>query len=217
MYKLLNQKEADQIKFILENTALKNPIHYSFFDGKYSLAVPHKSKAYDVSQRYGRNMRGFDLLDKDDKLNVLKYRNSVYECFVHYGEWAYATALKDAHITVGCSKHEYNFQIELSQALTDKKYIYIVKNISNLAGRGAMIRLYRNLKDDRDAKENRKQEFISQFNSKIILYDNKDWIVISKISRDNLYKEHKAEDIMQNILSNILRAMLLVEVIGEEF
>lgn len=217
MYELLKQEEADRIKFILETSQLLEPIQYNFLDGKYSLNVFDISESYDASEFYERNMRGFNLLNKDENQNVLKYRNSIGECFVHYGEWAYDTRLREAHITVGCSKHNYNFQLELSQAITDENYIYIIKNISNLAGKGAMVRLYRNLKDDRASKEKRKQKFIEDFNSQNISYEGKDWIVISKIKKEDLYNDEKSKEIMQNILSNILKAMLLVEVIGEEF
>ena len=217
MYDLLKQEEADRIKLILETSELLEPIQYNFLHGKYSLDVFDISESYDASEFYGRNMRGFNLLNKDEEPHVLKYRNSIGECFVHYGEWAYYTRLREAHITVGCSKHNYNFQIELSQAITDENHIYIVKNISNLAGKGALVRLYRNLKDDRASKEKRKQKFIEDFNSKIIPYKRKDWIVISTIKKEDLYNDEKSKNIMQDILSNILKAMLLVEVIGEEF
>ena len=48
-----------------------------------------------------------------------------------------------------------------------RKSLYY-KNITNLAGNGALVRLYRGLGKDRVEKENRKERFIEEFNSEIL-------------------------------------------------
>lgn len=47
-------------------------------------------------------------------------------------------------------------------------------------------------------------------------YEGKEWIVISKISLEDLFDDIKREDIFYDLLNSILKAMLLVEGIGEE-
>lgn len=47
----------------------------------------------------------------NEDLNVLKYRNRIGQWFVHYGNWGYRNRLREAHTTIGRSKHNYNFQI----------------------------------------------------------------------------------------------------------
>ena len=161
-------------------------------------------------------MDEFYLMDKTNKYDVLEYKNKLYEVFVNLGEWAYKTELKNSHITVGSSKfHDYSFQLELSQAIKDKENLYIVKNISNLAGNGALVRLYRGLGKDRAKKEKRRERFVEEFNSEILKYEGKEWIVISKILLDDLFDDNKNEEIFYNLLNSILKAMLLVEGIGE--
>lgn len=215
MYELITQNEADRIIQILNETRLKEDINIEVLDGKYKINAFDITESYK-SEHYGYNMNEFYLMDNHNKYNVLEYKNKLYEVFVNFGEWGYKTRLNNTHITVGLSKfHDYSFQLELSQAIKDKENLYIVKNITNLAGSGALVRLYRGLGKDRTKKENRRQRFIEEFNSRILKYEGKEWIVISKILLDDLFDDNKNEDTFYNLLNSILKAMLLVEGIGE--
>ena len=215
MFELITQSEADRIIQILNETRLKEDINIEVLDGKYKINAFDITESYK-SEHYGDNMNEFYLMDNHNKYNVLEYKNKLYEVFVNFGEWGYKTRLNNTHITVGSSKsHDYSFQLELSQAIKDKENLYIVKNISNLAGNGALVRLYRGLGKDRAKKENRRQRFIEEFNSRILKYEGKEWIVISKILLDDLFDDNKNEEIFYDLLISILKAMLLVEGIGE--
>ena len=215
MYELITQSEADRIIQILNETRLKEDINIEVLDGKYKINAFDITESYK-SEHHGYNMNEFYLMDNHNKYNVLEYKNKLYEVFVNFGEWAYKTRLNNTHITAGSSKfHDYSFQLELSQAIKDKENLYIVKNITNLAGNGALVRLYRGLGKDRAKKENRRQRFIEEFNSRILKYEGKEWIVISKILLDDLFDDNKNEEIFYDLLISILKAMLLVEGIGE--
>lgn len=215
MFELITQSEADRIIQILNETRLKEDINIEVLDGKYKINAFNITESYK-SEHHGYNMNEFYLMDNHNKYNVLEYKNKLYEVFVNFGEWAYKTRLNNTHITAGSSKfHDYSFQLELSQAIKDKENLYIVKNITNLAGNGALVRLYRGLGKDRAKKENRRQRFIEEFNSRILKYEGKEWIVISKILLDDLFDDNKNEEIFYNLLNSILKAMLLVEGIGE--
>ena len=215
MCDLITQSEADRIKQILNETRLKEDINIEVLDGKYKINAFNITESYK-SEHHGYNMNEFYLMDNHNKYNVLEYKNKLYEVFVNFGEWAYKTRLNNTHITAGSSKfHDYSFQLELSQAIKDKENLYIVKNITNLAGSGALVRLYRGLGKDRTKKENRRQRFIEEFNSRILKYEGKEWIVISKILLDDLFDDNKNEEIFYNLLNSILKAMLFVEGIGE--
>ena len=215
MFELITQSEADRIIQILNETRLKEDINIEVLNGKYKINAFNITESYK-SEHYGYNMNEFYLMDNHNKYNVLEYKNKLYEVFVNFGEWAYKTRLNNTHITAGSSKfHDYSFQLELSQAIKDKENLYIVKNITNLAGSGALVRLYRGLGKDRTKKENRRERFIEEFNSRILKYEGKEWIVISKILLDDLFDDNKNEEIFYNLLNSILKAMLLVEGIGE--
>ena len=215
MYELITQSEADRIIQILNETRLKEDINIEVLDGKYKINAFDITESYK-SEHYGDNMNEFYLMDNHNKYNVLEYKNKLYEVFVNFGEWGYKTRLNNTHITVGSSKfHDYSFQLELSQAIKDEENLYIVKNITNLSGKGALVRLYRGLGKDRAKKEKRRERFVEEFNSEILKYEGKEWIVISKILLDDLFDDNKNEEIFYNLLNSILKAMLLVEGIGE--
>lgn len=61
----------------------------------------------------------------------------------------------------------------------------------------------------------RRERFVEEFNSEILKYEGKEWIVISKISLKDLFDDNKGKDIFYDLLISILKAMLLVEGIGE--
>ena len=215
MYELITQNEANRIKQILNETGLKEDINIEVLNGKYKINAFNITESYK-SEHYGYNMNEFYLMDNHNKYNVLEYKNKLYEVFVKFGEWGYKTRLNNTHITVGSSKsHDYSFQLELSQAIKDKENLYIVKNISNLAGNGALVRLYRGLGKDRAKKEKRRERFVEEFNSEILKYEGKEWIVISKISLKDLFDDNKGKGIFYDLLISILKAMLLVEGIGD--
>ena len=215
MYELITQNEANIIKQILNETGLKEDINIEVLNGKYKINAFNITESFKT-ERYEYDMDEFYLMDKTNKYDVLEYKNKLYEVFVNLGEWAYKTELKNSHITVGSSKfHDYSFQLELSQAIKDKENIYIVKNITNLSGKGALVRLYRGLGKDRAKKEKRRERFVEEFNSEILKYEGKEWIVISKISLKDLFDDNKGKDIFYDLLISILKAMLLVEGIGD--
>ena len=215
MYELITQNEANRIKQILNETGLKEDINIEVLNGKYKINAFNITESYK-SEHYGYNMNEFYLMDNHNKYNVLEYKNKLHEVFVNFGKWGYKTRLNNTHITVGSSKsNDYSFQLELSQAIKDKENLYIVKNISNLAGNGALVRLYRGLGKDRAKKEKRRERFVEEFNSEILKYEGKEWIVISKISLKDLFDDNKGKDIFYDLLISILKAMLLVEGIGD--
>ena len=215
MYELITQNEANRIKQILTETGLKEDINIEVLNGKYKINAFNITESFKT-ERYEYDMDEFYLMDKTNKYDVLEYKNKLYEVFVNLGEWAYKTELKNSHITVGSSKfHDYSFQLELSQAIKDEENLYIVKNITNLSGKGALVRLYRGLGKDRAKKEKRRERFVEEFNSEILKYEGKEWIVISKISLKDLFDDNKGKDIFYDLLISILKAMLLVEGIGD--
>ena len=168
MYELITQNEADKIKEIMNGAGLKEYINIEVLDGKYKINASNITESYK-SERYTYDMNEFYLMDNNGENNVLEHKNKLYEIFIRFGEWGYKTRLKNTHITAGSSKfHDYSFQLELSQSIKDEKNIYIVKNITNLAGNGALVRLYRGLGKDRAKKENRRERFIEEFNSEIL-------------------------------------------------
>ncbi|QAA33545.1 hypothetical protein [Clostridium manihotivorum] len=214
MFELINQDEADRIKEILELECLYKPIEIEV--DEYKLNVDNVSETNETTHHQPYKMKEFFLLNNDCNDGVLKYKHRLYEMFVNVGEWGYETRLKNTHITLGSDRfHDFCFQIELSQAIKDENSIYITKNVTSMAGPGAICRLYRGLKNNKIKKVMRQKQFIESFGNEIIKYKNKDWIVISKIGLNDLHEKEKAPEIFYNLIKNMFFAMLLVETIGE--
>jgi len=214
LYELINQNEADRIKEILESTWLYKNIELKV--GDFLLSVSGVSESNDTEHHYPYEMSEFYLLNKDNGFDVLEYNQKKYNAFVNVGEWGTNPRLKNSHITLGSSKfHDFCFQIELSQTVKDEKNIYILKNVTNLAGPGAICRLYRGLKSNCIEKLRRRDLFIEEFGQEVLHYENKDWAVISKINIDDLYNQDKADEIFYRLIHNMFFAMLLVESIGQ--
>ena len=216
MYEFISQDQADRIKDIILNTGLNNSININTVENDISLNVKDVSIS-DVSEHFDYDMKEIYLLNENGEDGVIENKNKFYNLFVNVGEWGYETRLINTHITLGSSKfHDYCLQIELSQAVEDENCIYIIKNISNMAGKGAICRLYRGLKNDRVEKENRKNEFISKFAHEIISLNKKRWVCIDKIDKKELFDDYKKPEIFYSLLYNMLYAMLLVESIGRK-
>ena len=214
MLELIEQKEANRIIEIIESCPLVKNIELEI--GKFRLLACNVSETSDTAHHEPYRMREVYLLNNEDEFGVLSYNGRSYNAFLNVGEWGYNTRLQDTHITLGSNKfHEFCFQLELSQAIKDEEYIYLLKNISNLAGPGAICRLYKGLKGNKEEKLNRQQLFIENFGKEVVNYNKKDWIVISKIKRVDLFEEEIESEILYELIHSLFSAMLWVETIGE--
>lgn len=215
MYELISQNDADKIKDILKNTWLHKNLDFRI--GDFLLQASSISETNPTKHHSPFNMFEIYLLNSESEFGVIGFNGKKYDAFMNVGEWGYTTRLKDTHITLGSSKiHDFCFQLELSQSIKDDQNIYLIKNISNLAGSGAICRLYRGLKSDKEAKYRRRDIFVERFGQEIIQYENKDWIVISKINIKDLLNESKDEEIFFDLIYNMFFAMLLIEDIGDK-
>lgn len=222
MFELINQNQADRIKEILETTWLYKSIQLDV--DRYSLKASAVSESNDTEHHEPYRMKEFYLVNDENDCGVIEekniissHKNKKYNAFVNVGEWGPERRLHDTHITLGSDKfHDFCFQIELSQAVSDEDNIYIIKNISNMAGKGAICRLYRGLKTDKEKKRRRQKLFIKAYGNEVISYENKDWVVIAKIKKEELYDDNMAEEIFHDLIHNMFLAMLTVESIGDQ-
>lgn len=141
---------------------------------------------------------------------------------MNIGEWGYEYRIPNMHIVLGSSYNfgsskDYFSQIEISQALEDREYIYIVKNISKLSGEGAITRINSGLKTDKYKKKERRIRLVNRLNSKSIYYDNQDWMVLSKIDKSDLIKEERHNNIFYNLTKDIINYSFTIEdIIAED-
>ena len=210
MYELINQDSANRIIEIIENTALYKPIELKI--GKYEI---HASYVGETIKLYD-DLNKISFLNSKEEIDVLNRNNKFYNLFLNVGQWKLDTRLHHAHITVGSSGiHQYCFQIELSPSVESKDYIYILKNVTNLAGEGTIQRLF-SRSISKEEKYERLGLFLQEFGNETITVNEKEWVVVSKIKKDELYKDDEdvTTKIFYDLMYNTLRAMLIVESIS---
>lgn len=172
-------------------------------------------------------MRDLITNENDNSLDFNKFclniNNKKHTLFINIGEWPpYKYEIENMHLVLGSSYSfgslkEFFSQIELSQALEDEQYLYIVKNISKLAGEGSIARINSGLKSDRDKKFQRREKLVNRLNSKTIPFDNKEWLIISKIDKKDLMESSKYDDIYYNLVKDIVNYSLTIEdIIAED-
>ncbi|MGL5751298.1 MAG: hypothetical protein ACRCXT_12260, partial [Paraclostridium sp.] len=135
------------------------------------------------------------LLINENKYS-LKIKGKDYDLFLNIGDWGYEYRIPDVHLCLGSSYTKlggFFAQLELSQALEDDKYIYIIKNISKLAREGAISRINNGLGSNQERKYRRRRILVQILNSEVIEFDNHEWMVVCKISKQDLKKEKHSE------------------------
>ncbi|MCK8817168.1 hypothetical protein MWH28_07315 [Natroniella sulfidigena] len=210
-YELLSIDNAERIKNLLLNTPLVRPIEIEVEKIKLVLEVDGISMS--IKSKHFKNMNEVYFM-KDNATQVLQIKDKKYNLFYNIGEWGYETRIPNAHICLGTNYSkfgEYFSQLELSQAVEDEDFIYIIKKLSKLAGKGAMARLNNNLGNNKEMKYERRNMLVQKFRGKVINYNSQDWLCIDKISITELNKKSKEEEILYSILYNFLKYSLCIE------
>ncbi|WP_127837080.1 hypothetical protein [Clostridium prolinivorans] len=218
MYEALTVENANKIKQIILSTQLEKEIVIDKNKVNISLRTDRVSDN-QIEENWGNNEF---FLENESNKEVLTVNNKSYWVSIKVGWWRDTYRIKNAHITLGTNYygfgrgHNFFSQLELSQALEDKNNIYIVKNISNLAGDGSISRLNSGLKD-KDKKLQRRNELIKRINGQVISYKNLNWLIVSKFNKEYLYNEEKQCEIFYCFLKDFLEYSLTIEeIIAEE-
>jgi len=215
---LISNNSVNRLKDILINTWLKNPINISIPSMQLIVEIDGVSAA-EPSDLFDNMEQVYFMKNNDTK--VMKIKDRSYEMFYNLGEWGYDTRIPESHLCLGTTPlkfgTDYFSQIELSQALEDNNGIYILKNLTKLAGEGAIIRINSRLGTDRAAKERRRTKLVNILGKKTISYDNSDWICITEINKVDLNDEDKADDIFFDLMDSFIKYSLTIEqIIYEE-
>ena len=102
-------------------------------------------------------------------------------------------------------------RIELTQALEDEEYIYILKNISKIGGRGSINRLNNGLGANKIKKHKRREVLVRNFGAETIHYNNNDWMIVSKICKNDLNNDNTCKDVLYNFIKDFVRYAFLIE------
>lgn len=218
----ITNDNAQKIKNILLNNYLDNKsIDLEYKNIKTIINIDRITESEKSQLFDDRNMEMFHFLNGGQEGNLLcmEVNNKKHQLYMNIGEWGvsggYKYDIHDMHVVLGTTSSKFGAkelfsQIEISQSLEDKDYVYLVKNISDLAGKGAIARLNSGLKDKKE-KHERRNTLINRLNTTTKPYEDKEWIVVSKISKEDLENEQKYNDIFYTVIKDILNYSFTVE------
>lgn len=163
-------------------------------------------------------------LNEEDEFACVNINGKKEALYMNIGQWGgYKYYIENMHLVLGTTTNkfgrskEYFSQIEISQSLEDENHIYIVKNITDLAGKGSISRINTGLKDDKDKKNERRTRLVNRLNSKVLVHGTKDWMVISKINKEDLKNNDKFNNICYELIKDIINYTFTIEdIIAED-
>ena len=210
-YNPLSRENANKIKTILLSTPIDRPVKIDIEEINLSIDIRCVHKT--VSSRHHSGMEEVYFM-KGESRDLLKFNNNSNHLFYNVGGWSTENRFSNTHITLGSnsSKLKNRFcQLELSQAIEDEKHIYILKNLTKLAGKGAMTRLNKGLGSNKTAKHERRNQLVQELNAEVIFYDGQDWLCIDKIKKEDLKDESKYPIIYYSFINKFLLYAFTIE------
>lgn len=222
---LITVNNANKIKQVLLNNYIDGKvIELEYPIIKTKVKITNVSESEDSNTFIGRDMKEMIFINEEEINNVycLKIKNKKHQLYLNIGDWGYDYRIPNMHIVLGSSKsfggsRGYFSQLEISQALEDESNIYIVKNLTKLAGEGAISRINSGLKDNKDKKFERRRELVKRLKSEKIYFDNSEWLVINSICKDDLKSEEKCNEILYNFIKDFINYSFVIEEIVEEY
>lgn len=225
---LITYDNSHKIKDILLNSYFEGKsinLEFKHINTKViidSLTESEKSRVFTDTDMYMSCFLNSE--DEEDEYACVNINNKKELLYFNIGQWGdYKYDIQNMHLVLGTttnkfgSAREYFSQIELSQSLEDEKYIYIVKNITDLAGRGAISRINTGLKNDKDKKHKRRTRLVERLNSKVIFYSDKDWMVISKVDKGSLTNKENFNEVFYRLINDIINYSFTIEdIIAED-
>lgn len=212
-YREVTIKNAYKIKDILKVVPLEKNIDLDYKAIYASIHIKYVSENIEI----GEDGYCMNFLYEDQDKKCLSIKGKQYELRMGVCDWGTDTRIKSGHIYLGSEAfNNYFAQVELSHAIEDENYIYIVKNISKLAGEGAIYRLNKNAEDKND-KYMRREILIDELKSEVIEYKDSRWIVVNKILKSDLNDENKHTDIIYDFILNFLKYAFCIEEIIKKY
>lgn len=215
-------QNAEKIKNILLNNYLDDKsINLEYKNIKTIIDIDGRTESEKSPLFNCMHMFNFLYSEEKDNFQCIEINNKKYDLYINIDGWGYEYDIPNMHIVLGTTSpkigsKEYFSQLEISQALEDYQYIYLVKNTSKLAGEGAISRLNSGLKE-KALKYERRNRLINRLNTITKLYDKNEWMVVSKISKEDLDNEQNHNDIFYTMIKDILNYSFTVEdIIAED-
>lgn len=215
-------QNAEKIKKILLYNFIDNKsINLEYKNIKIIINIDGRTESEKSPLFDYMHMFNFLYSEEKDNYQCIEINNKKYDLYMNIGGWGYEYDIPNMHIVLGTTSSkigskQYFSQLEISQALEDDEHIYLVKNISKLSGEGAISRLNSGLKE-KALKYERRNRLINRLKTTTKLYDDNEWMIVSKISKSYLDNEQMHNDIFYTMIKDILNYSFTVEdIIAED-
>ena len=212
-YNEISIENADIIKKIIETTQIEEFIHLEFPNINAYIHIE------DISENfyYEEGIYTFGLMYRNYNEKSLSLDCIDYPMMLGVSNWGDEDRIKNGKIYIESPAFGgYFAQLALSQAIEDENYIYIIKNISKLGGKGSIFRLNKNAEDVTN-KYLRREILVEKLNNGVINYKNNDWVVVDKILKSDLEDEENYPEIFYNFLEKFLKYAFYIEEIIKEY
>lgn len=217
MIKWIDKEIANKIKEILREAPLGEKIQVKSINGLLESSFDEASEFFIYDKYYEKTglvmcNRELSLGNSNKVLIIDSEKPSTL--FFGIGEWRNQGSYRidDVHIILGSKSrklHEYFAQLDLSEAIEDESYIYILKNITKNAGSGSCQRLYKG--KGSLSNEQKKELLLETLNSKTYIIDNYKWFVVSKINKKELEDKKNEGKILSDILRDFITYAFAIE------
>lgn len=220
--KRITLESAEKIKWILLNSYLDGKsIELGYENIKTTVSINGLTESEESDLFDDRNMEISYFLNNslDDEFECININGRSHQLYMNIGQWGvtgnYQYEIPEMHFVLGTTSSKFGArdffsQLEISQSLEDDTYIYIVKNISKLAGKGAIARLNSGL-NDKGLKHERRNRLMQRLNTDAKFYEDNEWMIVSKVSKEDLVNEDMYNDIFYNMIKDILNYSFTIE------
>lgn len=212
---LISMSNLVKLNLIIKKTELSKELEITIPDLQVVLKADSATKAEqnkNLEKYYGDMDKRTLLIDGRSK--TLKQNNESYEVMFSFDSWDNYIAEYSSFFVLSTKPisfgSDYFCQLKLTQALEDENNIYIVKNISKLAGDGAISRLNKGAYR-KEVKRERRDELVRRLEKQVLEYDNQYWICIDTISKNEIENKNCHKNIFYNFMCNILNYALTIE------
>jgi len=216
LLQLAELKWVESIKEILVKSILSDPISLKFpiLAGEFNAENVSELIEWEEFPEMQRSY----FLHPDDNSDTLKINNSYYKVSYAIGQWGRDRRINGAHICLGVEPLRFNSlffaQLELSQMLEDGDSLYVVKNISKMAGEGASARLNKGT-SGRAEQQMRRQLLKERLGWDSLEFEKHEWLVLCKIDK-NKFDGNFDNEINTMILESFLKYAFTIEEIIKE-
>ena len=176
------------------------PVALKFPESDLEIAVDEMSEPYWA---YSVGMESRDFQGPMGQ-KPLRLRGHGSRLRLHVGAWGSDSRLDAVHVVLGSADQKlgYRFgEIELSVCLCDGDEVVLVKNLTEHAGKGAIVRL--NRKASRSENILRRQALVEALGAETLEWEGSEYLVVARLNWENLNR--CSASLFHHFILNFLR------------